>query len=108
MALAPAACLTAEAAAARVDASQEGAGPRGRKLALLGVANLEEHPVAAAVLALRLDRPISLVRPPRHLGRRRLLCEDAGCGTLSAEDGAHRACLVPTRPEGLTTRLARG
>src|SRR5215218_7597507 len=95
--LAPGARLTAEAAAAGVDPRQEGPRAGGRELAGVGIADLEEHPVAPALGAARLDRPVTLFRPPGDLRRRRLLGEDrVGGGAFSAEDGAHCACLVPT------------
>src|SRR4051794_22795842 len=97
--LAPAARLAAEAAAARVDAREERAGARRRQLAAVLVTDLEQHAVATACVVAGVDRPVALVRQPRDLRRRRLLGQyGGGGGTISAEDGAHGACLVPIVP----------
>jgi hypothetical protein len=79
-----------------VDAREEGRGTGRRQVAAVRVLDLEEHPVAAAVVARRVHRPVVLVGQPFHVhAERRIECV-AGW-TFAAEDGAHGACLVPTR-----------
>jgi hypothetical protein len=81
-----------------VDAGEEGLGAALREATMLWIAHMEEHPVAAAVLAGGLDRPVALLLDPVDGwagGIAGGIPRGLGKATISLEHGAHDACLVP-------------
>ena len=91
---------TAEAAAARVDPAQEGAGAALGQLGVGRIADLERHPVAAAVLAGGMDDPVRVIAVPAHDGPRRLF-RDLWPVT-PAEHRAHLGMVIPALVRPLT------